>query len=153
MPNSEDLKKTGLKLTIPRLKILDLFQKAQERSLSRHLGAEDVYRQLQSDGETIGLATIYRVLMQFEQAGLLERHVFDSGKAVFELNEGQHHDHLVCLQCGRVEEFCDPVIEKRQASIAREKQFAVKAHSLCLYADCLREDCPNRNAAAARSQP
>ena len=150
MSNSEDLKKTGLKLTIPRLRILELFHKAQERESSRHLGAEDVYRQLQRDGDNIGLATVYRVLQQFEQAGLLERHVFDSGKSVFELNEGQHHDHLVCLQCGHVEEFCDSVIEKRQASIAREKQFAVKAHSLCLYADCLREECPNRNAASTQ---
>jgi Fur family ferric uptake transcriptional regulator len=143
VPNSEDLKKTGLKVTIPRLKILDLFRKAQEGSLSRHLGAEDVYRQLLSDGDNIGLATVYRVLLQFEQAGLLDRHAFESGRSVFELNEGHHHDHLVCLQCGRVEEFCDPAIEKRQASIAKERHFAVKAHSLCLYADCLRENCPH----------
>lgn len=142
--NTDELKKTGLKVTAQRLKILELFQQAQEKSLSRHMGAEDVYRQLLAEGENIGLATVYRVLTQFEQAGLLDRHVFDNGKAVFELNEGHHHDHIVCLQCGRVEEFCDPTIEKRQAAIAQERQFAVKAHSLCLYADCLRKDCPHK---------
>lgn len=144
MPNSEELKKTGLKVTAQRLKILELFQKAQEKSLSRHLGAEDVYRQLHSDGENIGLATVYRVLTQFEQAGLLDRHVFDAGRSVFELNEGRHHDHIVCLQCGRVEEFCDAAIEERQAAVAQERQFAVKAHALCLYADCLRPNCPHK---------
>jgi Fur family ferric uptake transcriptional regulator len=103
-----------------------------------------VFRVLLEERSDIGLATVYRVLTQFEQAGLLERHVFDSGKSVFELNEGHHHDHLVCLQCGKVEEFFDPEIEKRQARIAKERQFAVKEHSLCLYVDCLRENCPNR---------
>lgn len=138
--NSQNLKSIGLKATYPRLKILDLFQHAEQR----HLTAEDVYRSLMNEGMDIGLATVYRVLTQFEQAGLLERHYFESGKAVFELNKGGHHDHLVCLQCGKVEEFFDPEIERRQNSIAEERGFTVKEHALYLYADCLRKDCPNR---------
>ena len=114
-----DLKTIGLKATLPRLKILNLF----ETSAERHLTAEDVYKILLAEGMDIGLATIYRVLTQFEQAGLLSRHHFESGKAVFELNEGGHHDHLVCLQCGHVEEFFDAEIEKRQDAIARERGF------------------------------
>jgi Fur family ferric uptake transcriptional regulator len=138
--NSQNLKSIGLKATFPRLKILDLFQKAD----TRHLTAEDVYRQLIAEDMDIGLATVYRVLTQFEQAGLLERHYFESGKAVFELNEGHHHDHLVCLQCGKVEEFFDPEIEERQNAIAQSRGFAVREHALYLYADCLRENCPNK---------
>ena len=105
----------------------------------------EVYRQLAADGIDIGLATIYRVLTQFEQAGLLRRHHFESGKAVFELNEGHHHDHLVCLQCGRVEEFYDPEIEKRQMKIARDRGFAIREHSLYLYAECTKAECPHRD--------
>ena len=112
MTTSHDLKNAGLKATLPRLRIINLF----EQSKVRHLSAEDVYKQLLADGLDIGLATVYRVLTQFEQAGLLVRHHFESGKAVFELNQGGHHDHLVCLQCGRVEEFFDAEIEKRQMS-------------------------------------
>jgi len=138
--NSKSLKSIGLKATYPRLKILDLFQNSD----LRHLTAEDVYRLLMNEGMDIGLATVYRVLTQFEQAGLLERHYFESGKAVFELNQGGHHDHLVCLQCGKVEEFYDAEIEKRQNAVAAERGFAVKEHALYLYADCLRKDCPNR---------
>ena len=138
--NSKSLKNIGLKATYPRLKILDLFQHSDER----HLTAEDVYRLLMGEGMDIGLATVYRVLTQFEQAGLLERHYFESGKAVFELNEGRHHDHLVCLQCGRVEEFYDPAIEQRQNAVASERGFAVKEHALYLYADCLKTDCPHK---------
>lgn len=138
--NSQNLKNIGLKATYPRLKILDLFQTADVR----HLTAEDVYRLLMSEGMDIGLATVYRVLTQFEQAGLLERHYFETGKAVFELNEGRHHDHLVCLQCGRVEEFYDPAIEQRQNAVASERGFAVKEHALYLYAECLKTDCPHR---------
>ena len=140
MSNSEELKSIGLKATFPRLKILDLFRKSE----ARHLSAEDVYRQLIGENMDIGLATVYRVLTQFEQAGLLERHYFESGKAVFELKEGHHHDHLVCLTCGRVEEFYDPEIEKRQAKIARDRGFTVSAHALHLYCDCIKADCPNR---------
>lgn len=138
--NSQNLKNIGLKATLPRLKILDLFQNADQR----HLTAEDVYRLLMTEGMDIGLATVYRVLTQFEQAGLLERHHFESGKAVFELNEGHHHDHLVCVQCGRVEEFFDPEIERRQNAIAAERGFAVREHALYLYAECLKTDCPHK---------
>lgn len=138
--NSQNLKNIGLKATYPRLKILDLFQTANQR----HLTAEDVYRLLIAEGMDIGLATVYRVLTQFEHAGLLERHYFESGKAVFELNEGRHHDHLVCLQCGKVEEFFDPEIERRQNAVATERGFAVKEHALYLYAECLKADCPNK---------
>ncbi|NTV09898.1 MAG: ferric iron uptake transcriptional regulator [Zoogloea sp.] len=138
--NPQNLKDIGLKATFPRLKILDLFQKTEQR----HLTAEDVYRLLIGEGMDIGLATVYRVLTQFEQAGLLERHYFESGKAVFELNEGHHHDHLVCLQCGKVEEFYDPEIERRQNEVAAARGFVVREHALYLYADCLKEDCPNK---------
>jgi len=144
MDHPQDLKSTGLKATFPRLKILDLFQKAQASTGSRHMAAEDVYRALIAEGMDVALATVYRVLTQFEQAGLLERHYFESGKAVFELNEGKHHDHLVCLQCGKVEEFYDPEIEKRQTRIARERGFAVQDHALYLYADCINPNCPNK---------
>jgi Fur family ferric uptake transcriptional regulator len=140
MSNSEDLKSIGLKATVPRLKILDLFRKGAVR----HMTAEDIHQQLLAEDIEIGLATIYRVLTQFEQAGLLIRHFFESGKAIFELNEGKHHDHLVCLQCGKVEEFYDPEIEKRQARIAKERGFAVVDHALYLYVECLKPDCPNR---------
>ena len=125
---------------VPRLRVLDLFQHSE----TRHLTAEDVYRKLLEEHSDIGLATVYRVLTQFEQAGLLVRHHFESGKAVYELNEGGHHDHLVCLQCGRVEEFYDPEIEKRQAKVARERGFAIHDHQLYLYADCIKADCPWR---------
>jgi len=140
MSSPSDLKNAGLKATVPRLKIINLF----EASKVRHLTAEDVYRQLLADGVDIGLATVYRVLTQFEQAGLLARHHFESGKAVFELNEGRHHDHLVCMQCGRVEEFYDAEIEKRQAKVARERGFEIVEHALYLYADCAKANCPHR---------
>ena len=140
MTNPTDLKNIGLKATLPRLKILEIFQ----QSPVRHLTAEDVYRNLLNEQLDIGLATVYRVLTQFEQAGLLVRHHFESGKAVFELNEGKHHDHLVCMQCGRVEEFYDAEIEKRQARIAKERGFAISEHALYLYADCTKPRCPYR---------
>ena len=120
MSVTSELKNMGLKATLPRLKILEIFQNGKQR----HMSAEDVYRELIAENQEIGLATVYRVLTQFEQAGLLKRSNFESGKAVFELEQGQHHDHLVCLQCGRVEEFYDAEIEKRQASIARERGFS-----------------------------
>ena len=140
MSSPQDLKSAGLKATLPRLKIINLF----ESSKVRHLTAEDVYRMLLADGLDIGLATVYRVLTQFEQAGLLVRHHFESGKAVFELNAGTHHDHLVCLQCGRVEEFYDADIEKRQIKIARERGFEISEHALYLYADCTKPRCPHK---------
>ena len=142
MSTPHDLKNAGLKATLPRLKIINVF----EHSTVRHLTAEDVYRQLLAEGLDVGLATVYRVLTQFEQAGLLIRHHFESGKAVFELNEGGHHDHLVCLQCGRVEEFFDPEIEKRQTKIARERGFQISEHALYLYAECTRVNCPHRKS-------
>ncbi len=139
---THDLKNAGLKATVPRLKIINLF----EASKVRHLTAEDVYRQLLAEGLDIGLATVYRVLTQFEQAGLLTRHHFESGKAVFELNEGRHHDHLVCLQCGRVEEFYDAEIEKRQNKVAQDRGFAIAEHALYLYAECIKPRCPYRKS-------
>jgi Fur family ferric uptake transcriptional regulator len=142
MTNPQDLKNLGLKATGPRLKILELFQNLPPGR--RHMTAEDVYRLLIADDLDIGLATVYRVLTQFEHAGLLTRHNFETGKAVFELDEGQHHDHLICLQCGKVEEFHDPEIEKRQAKLAKDRGFALHEHALTLYADCTKQDCPNR---------
>ena len=141
MSSPTDLKTIGLKATLPRLRILELFEKSDVR----HLTAEDVYRLLMKEGMDIGLATIYRVLTQFEQAGLLVRHHFESGKAVYELNQGGHHDHLVCLQCGRVEEFFDEEIERRQKKIAKDRGFEIHDHSLHLYADCTKTGCPYRN--------
>jgi Fur family ferric uptake transcriptional regulator len=140
MTTPHDLKTAGLKATLPRLKIINLF----EQSKVRHLTAEDVYKKLLAEGLDVGLATVYRVLTQFEQAGLLVRHHFETGKAVFELNEGGHHDHLVCVQCGRVEEFFDPEIEKRQMKIARERGFDIAEHALYLYAECVKTNCPYR---------
>ena len=140
MTTSNDLKTAGLKATLPRLKILNLF----EQGNVRHLSAEDVYKILINEGLEIGLATVYRVLTQFEQAGLLTRHHFESGKAVFELNQGGHHDHLVCLQCARVEEFYDAEIEKRQINIAENLGFNIREHSLYLYADCTKINCPHK---------
>jgi Fur family ferric uptake transcriptional regulator len=140
MANIDELKSTGLKATLPRLKILDVFQKGAQR----HMTAEDVFRVLLEDRSDIGLATVYRVLTQFEQAGILSRSHFESGKAVYELNEGQHHDHMVCLDCGRVEEFYDAEIEKRQNAVAESKGFRIADHALSLYAHCTKEVCPNR---------
>ena len=139
-PNPADLKSSGLKATLPRLKILEIFQ----NSSVRHLSAEDVYKLLLNENLDVGLATVYRVLTQFEQAGLLSRHHFESGKAVFELNQGSHHDHLVCLDCGLVEEFFDEEIEKRQNNIAAERGFKLAEHALSLYGNCTKENCPNR---------
>jgi Fur family transcriptional regulator, ferric uptake regulator len=140
MANIDELKSTGLKATLPRLKILDVFQ----RGAQRHMTAEDVFRVLLEERSDIGLATVYRVLTQFEQAGILSRSHFESGKAVYEINEGTHHDHMVCLDCGRVEEFYDAEIEKRQQAVARAKGFAIADHALSLYAHCTKDPCPNR---------
>ena len=140
MNRTEEIKNSGLKATLPRIKILEIFQNTRQR----HMTAEDVYKALLVEDADIGLATVYRVLTQFEQAGLLSRNHFESGKSVFELNEGQHHDHLVCLTCGRVEEFFDPQIEERQHAIAAERGFELQEHSLALYAACIKKDCPNK---------
>lgn len=129
---SNDLKKAGLKVTLPRVKILELL----ENSDTRHHTAEDIYKALMESGEEVGLATVYRVLTQFEAAALVTRHHFESGQAVFELNQGHHHDHLVCVKCGRVEEFYDDIIEKQQNKIAEQKGFTITDHNLILYGIC-----------------
>ena len=146
MTTIEELKNTGLKATLPRLKILEIFQLGTQR----HMTAEDVFRVLLEDRSDIGLATVYRVLAQFEQAGLVSRSNFESNKAVYEINEGQHHDHLVCLDCGKVEEFYDAEIEKRQHAVAKSKGFAIADHSLSIYANCTKDNCPNRNGLPVR---
>ncbi len=140
MTNIDELKSTGLKATIPRLKILEVFQ----RSGQRHMSAEDVYRLLLQERSDVGLATVYRVLTQFEQASILTRSQFEGGKSVYELNQGQHHDHIVCLDCGQVEEFFDPEIEQRQQAVAKLKGFTITDHALSLYATCNKAHCPNR---------
>lgn len=132
MGNIDELKNTGLKATLPRLKILEIFQHGNQR----HMTAEDVFRVLLNDHSDIGLATVYRVLTQFEQAGILERSHFESGKAVYELNEGKHHDHLVCTSCGKVEEFYDAEIERRQQMIAKDKNWILQDHAMSLYGLC-----------------
>ena len=140
MTTIDELKSTGLKATLPRLKILEIFQKGTQR----HMTAEDVFRVLLEDRADVGLATVYRVLAQFEHADILSRSHFESGKAVYELNQGQHHDHLVCLDCGKVEEFYDAEIEKRQHAVAKTKGFAIADHALSLYAHCIKDKCPTR---------
>ncbi|MBF0143785.1 MAG: ferric iron uptake transcriptional regulator [Magnetococcales bacterium] len=140
MDTQANLRKVGLKATGPRMRILELFFNSD----GGHLTAEDVFKRLLDEGEDIGLATVYRVLTQFEHAGLLVRHHFETGRAVFEFNQGDHHDHIVCFQCGRVEEFFDDVIEHRQKEIAEARGFVVRDHALYIYAECTRTDCPHR---------
>ena len=140
MTHADEIKSSGLKATAPRIKILEVFQ----RTLLRHMTAEDVYKALLGEDADVGLATVYRVLTQFEQAGILRRSSFESGKSVYELNEGQHHDHLVCLSCGRVEEFFDAQIEQRQRDIASQRGFTLQEHSLALYARCAKVNCEHR---------
>ena len=132
---SQDLKNVGLKATLPRIKILHFL----EQSKIRHMSAEDLYKALLESGEEVGLATVYRVLTQFEQAGLISRHHFEGGQSVFELNEGKHHDHILCIKCGKVDEFIDKLIEERQQLIAREKGYEMTDHSLYIYGIC--RDC------------
>ena len=134
-----DIRKAGLKVTLPRVKILEILETAQ----TRHMTAEDVYKELLERGEEIGLATIYRVLTQFVGADLVERHHFEGGQAVFELNRGSHHDHIVCQQCGRVEEFYDETIENTQKAVAEQKGFTISDHSLIIYGHCTQKDCPH----------
>jgi Fur family ferric uptake transcriptional regulator len=140
MPQPTELRDVGLKATLPRLKILDLFQKGTQR----HFTAEDIYRMLLEERVEIGLATVYRVLSQLEQAGLLKRSSFQSDKAVYELDDGRHHDHLVCVDCGKVEEFHDSAIEERQAVVAQERGFKLQEHALSLYGACTKVDCSNK---------
>lgn len=133
MPDTNtDLKKAGLKATVPRLKILEILEAAEHP----HLTAEDVYQRLRESGEDVGLATVYRVLTQFQAAGLVIRHNFEGGRSVFEVNQGGHHDHMVCLECGRVFEFYDPEIERRQSSVAEKEGFVIEDHSMYLYGVC-----------------
>ena len=143
MSTIDELKNTGLKATLPRLKILEIFQKGEPR----HMTAEDVFRILLQERTDIGLATVYRVLLQFEQASILTRSSFDGGRAVYELNEGHHHDHLICLDCGKVEEFFDADIEAKQHAVAKAKGFELADHALSLYAHCTKKNCASRRAA------
>lgn len=130
---SNDLRNVGLKVTLPRVKILEILEKQTDQ---RHLSAESVYKILLSEDEEIGLATVYRVLTQFEAAGLVTRHHFEGGNSIFELNKGHHHDHIVCMKCGDVDEFTDSVIEQRQLDIAKELGYELTDHSLYLYGIC-----------------
>lgn len=132
MREQEDLKNAGLKVTLPRVKVLEIFRTAE----ARHLSAEDVYHRLVSRRADVGLATVYRVLSQLEEAGVLARHDFNAGKAMYELNEGKHHDHLICLGCGRTDEFNDPTIEKRQLAIAESLGYTLRDHHMALYGYC-----------------
>jgi len=134
---SGDLKKAGLKVTLPRMKVLEIL----ESNNQRHMSAEEVYRALLESGSEVGLATVYRVLTQFESAGLISRHNFEGGQSVFELDSGNHHDHLVCVKCGRVEEFFDETIEQCQQKIAKNAGYKLVDHSLVLYVDCDNPDC------------
>jgi Fur family ferric uptake transcriptional regulator len=135
-----DLRKAGLKVTLPRMKILEIL----EGSATRHMSAEDIYKRLLDSREDIGLATVYRVLTQFEAAGLVTRHHFEDGMAVFELNHGAHHDHIVCLDCGLVEEFVDAGIEERQDAVAARLGFEIRHHALVMYGHCRRPGCAGR---------
>ena len=136
---NQDLRKAGLKVTLPRMKILEIL----EQSTQQHLSAEDIYRVLLDSDEEIGLATIYRVLTQFEGAGLVMRHHFEGGQAVFELDRGKHHDHLICIKCGKIIEFVNPSIEEQQQKIAEDNGFKITDHSLIIYGECNIAECVN----------
>jgi Fur family ferric uptake transcriptional regulator len=140
MTSSKELKAAGLKSTLPRRKILEVM----ENHPSLHMNAEDVYHRLRESGEDVGLATVYRVLTQFESAGLVTKHNFEGGHSVFELNQGEHHDHILCVKCGKVEEFLDETIEERQRDIAKKAGFAMTDHCLYIYGIC--SDCQNKEA-------
>lgn len=137
---NQDLRKAGLKVTLPRVKILELL----EHSPVHHLSAEDIYKALLEQGEDVGLATVYRVLTQFESAGIVERHHFEGGHSVFEISQGEHHDHIVCVMCGKVLEFTDPMIEERQGKVAESLGFVLTGHALHLYGVCDRSECRER---------
>ena len=134
---NQDLRKAGLKVTLPRMKILEIL----EQSNQQHLSAEDIYRVLLDSDEEIGLATIYRVLTQFEGAGLVMRHHFEGGQAVFELDRGKHHDHLICIKCGKIVEFLNSSIEEQQKKIAEDNGFKITDHSLIIYGECNNPEC------------
>ena len=134
---NQDLRRAGLKVTLPRMKILEIL----ESSSQPHLSAEDIYRILMDSDEDIGLATVYRVLTQFETAGLVIRHHFEGGQGVFELDRGKHHDHLICIKCGKIIEFMNADIEEQQHKIAEQEGFTITDHSLIIYGDCNNKDC------------
>ncbi|MDO4938262.1 MAG: ferric iron uptake transcriptional regulator [Sutterellaceae bacterium] len=138
----QELKSVGLKATAPRMRILEIFQKAQESGTERHLSAEDVYKLLVAENLDVGLATVYRVLTQFETAGLIVRHYFGNDRATYEMDDGGHHDHIVCTRCGRVEEFVDKEIERRQKQVAQRLGFELEDHALSLYGICA--DCQKK---------
>jgi Fur family ferric uptake transcriptional regulator len=142
------LRNNGLKVTLPRIKVLEIF----EQSKKRHLTAEEVFMELMVNDSDIGLATVYRILMQFVEAGMLHKSSFDSGKAVFELNEGHHHDHLVCVRCGKVEEFYDEAIESRQSEIALRHGFKLLDHAMSLYGLCSSPQCQAGGALGGRRE-
>ncbi len=137
MDNNKELKKAGLKVTLPRVKILEILRDPK----NQHISAEDVYKILIDMDEEIGLATVYRVLNQFDDAGILNRHHFEGGKSVFEISHKEHHDHLVCLKCGKVIEFEDDTIEQRQKEVAKANNMKLVNHSLYLYGECNDENC------------
>ena len=138
---NQDLKKAGLKVTLPRMKILEILENSKER----HLSAEDIYKILLDSGDEIGLATIYRVLTQFESASLVNRHHFETGQAVFELDRGHHHDHIVCVKCGKIVEFVDDEIEEKQNKIAKKEGFKITDHALIIYGICNNPNCAINN--------
>ena len=140
-PFENEIRNLGLKVTGPRLKILSIF----EESKSRHFSAEDVYQALKTNSSEVGMATVYRALSNFEKVGILVKSTFDNGKAVFEINQGIHHDHLICMECGEVEEFVDEEIERRQKQIAIKRGFTLKNHSLALYGSCNKPDCVHKS--------
>lgn len=143
--SEKELKSVGLKATASRMRILELFQRAHDAGTERHVTAEDIYKQLLAEDIEVGLATVYRVLTQFESAGLIVRHYFGNDRATYEVDDGAHHDHIVCTRCGRVEEFMDKEIEKRQKQIASRMGFELESHSLSLYGVC--SDCRKKEAA------
>ncbi len=144
MNEDRNIRKAGLKVTVPRMKVLEIL----EGSSTRHMTAEDVYRALMDAGHDIGIATVYRVLTQFEGAGLVTRHHFAEGHAIFELNRGMHHDHIVCNQCGKIVEFIDETIEAVQQRVAAREGFALREHALILHGDCLNPECPEKKGSA-----
>ena len=139
---NQNLRKAGLKVTLPRMKILEIL----EESPQQHLSAEDIYRVLMNSHQEIGLATIYRVLTQFEDAGLVIRHHFEGGQAVFELDRGKHHDHLICIKCGKIVEFVNACIEEEQEKIAKEAGFNITDHSLIIYGECNGPECVDKKS-------
>ena len=143
---AQDLKDMGLKITAPRLKILQLLEQGKQPDHKRHWSAEEIHQHLNQEGSDVGLATVYRVLAQFEKAQMVTRHHFDGQTAIYEIQSDSHHDHLVCLDCGYVEEFFDAVIEKRQSDIAERFGFALDDHAMSLFVRCKKKICPHKKS-------